>query len=348
MEGQAAAAAMSELQLQLLALVSDLRLTRERERAAREEIHAASQRWKEAEEEQQRETRELRTEVSARDEALRRLESRVKCLENENELLGRNEKDLKESMERLLQSRETFMKHYEDSACSLQWTIQLKDKQIAVISEKLNSHLALFSSVGKEVAAVKQALGDVECLVCEKENIVSDLKGKVQRISVLEKDFVALLVKDEIIERLTKDKQAMLMELHNMEIALRNFQDIISNIGHQGAKRFSPVSESQEIQDNVSKELESIPGSEGDPRNGHKMVPVIDEAEYKLEIGTVRKEVQSPVLLKHSALPSPEPGTANAETPNCLGESEDFGMGDSSPAQRSDNVNRDIETGNQS
>ncbi|KQJ96654.1 hypothetical protein BRADI_3g26377v3 [Brachypodium distachyon] len=351
MEGQAAAAAMSELQLQLLALVSDLRLTRERERAAREEIHAASQRWKEAEEEQQRETRELRTEVSARDEALRRLESRVKCLENENELLGRNEKDLKESMERLLQSRETFMKHYEDSACSLQWTIQLKDKQIAVISEKLNSHLALFSSVGKEVAAVKQALGDVECLVCEKENIVSDLKGKVQRISVLEKDFVeklsflgdkitsyqlelrnrariiyelkgqldaeklnnnfhpqleeltkALLVKDEIIERLTKDKQAMLMELHNMEIALRNFQDIISNIGHQGAKRFSPVSESQEIQDNVSKELESIPGSEGDPRNGHKMVPVIDEAEYKLEIGTVRKEVQSPVLLKASPI----------------------------------------------
>jgi hypothetical protein len=37
----------------------------------------------------------------------------VKCLENDNELLERNEKDLKENMERLLQSREAFMKHYE-------------------------------------------------------------------------------------------------------------------------------------------------------------------------------------------------------------------------------------------
>ena len=46
----------------------------------------------------------------------------------------------------------------------------MRDKQITVISEKLNSHLALFNSVGKEVAAVKQVLGDVECLVGEKEN----------------------------------------------------------------------------------------------------------------------------------------------------------------------------------
>uniref|UniRef100_A0ACD5Z997 Uncharacterized protein n=1 Tax=Avena sativa TaxID=4498 RepID=A0ACD5Z997_AVESA len=190
---EAEAAALSQLQLQLLALVSDLRLARERERAAREELQASGQRWKEAEEEHRREARELRAEVAARDDALRRLQSRVKCLENENELLERNEKDLKENMERLLQSREAFIKHYEDSACSLQWTIQMKDKQIAVISEKLNSHLALFNSVGKEVASVTQVLGDVECLVGQKENVVSELKAKVQRISVLEKDFVEKL-----------------------------------------------------------------------------------------------------------------------------------------------------------
>ncbi|KAM0872337.1 hypothetical protein ACQ4PT_038778 [Festuca glaucescens] len=263
---EAEAAALSQLQLQLLALVSDLRLTRERERAAREELHASSQRWKEAEEEHRREARELRAEVAARDDALRRLESR-------------------------------------DSACSLQWTIQMKDKQIAVISEKLNSHLALFNSVGKEVAAITQVLGDMECLVGEKENVVSELKGKVQRISVLEKDFVeklcflgdkitsyqlelrnrariiyelkeqldaeklnnkfhpqleelkkSLLVKDEIIERLTSDKQAMLKELHNMEIALGKFQDIFSSIGHEEVKSSSPVSECQDRQHYANKE----------------------------------------------------------------------------------------------
>ncbi|KAL5663802.1 hypothetical protein ACJX0J_023910, partial [Zea mays] len=162
----------------------------ERERGAREELRDAGQRWEAAAAEQRREARELRVEVASRDDSLRRLEARIKCLENENEQLEKNENNLKESMDVLLQSREAFIKHYEDSTCSMQWTIQLKDKQIAVMSEKLNSHLVLFSSVEKEVAAVKQVLGDVHCLVGEKENVVADLKDKVQRISVLEKDFV--------------------------------------------------------------------------------------------------------------------------------------------------------------
>ncbi|KAJ1295744.1 hypothetical protein BS78_01G246900 [Paspalum vaginatum] len=190
---EAEAAVLSQLQLQLLALVSELRLLRERERGAREELRDAGKRWEEAEVERRREATELRADVAARDDALRKLEARIKCLENENELLEKNESNLKETMEGLLQSREAFIKCYEDSTCSMQWTIQMKDKQIAVISEKLNSHLVLFSSVEKEVAAVKQVLGDVHCLVGEKETLVANLKDKVHRISVLEKDFVEKL-----------------------------------------------------------------------------------------------------------------------------------------------------------
>jgi hypothetical protein len=37
----------------------------------------------------------------------------IKCLENENGLLEKNENNLKETMEGLLQSREAFIKHYE-------------------------------------------------------------------------------------------------------------------------------------------------------------------------------------------------------------------------------------------
>uniref|UniRef100_A0A0E0M7L4 Uncharacterized protein n=1 Tax=Oryza punctata TaxID=4537 RepID=A0A0E0M7L4_ORYPU len=302
----AEAEAMSHLQLQLLSLVSEHRILRERERAAREELHASSQRWKEAEEGHRREARELRAEVAARDDALRRLESR-------------------------------------DSACSLQWTIQMKDKQIAVISEKLNAHLALFSSVGKEVAAVKQVLDDVKCLVGDKENVVSDLKGKVVKISVLEKDFVEKLrfleekISDyqlelrnrarmiyELRERLeaeklnnkfqpqleeisiftelTSEKQAMLMELHNMEIALHKFQDIFDCIGHE------VVSVNQ---------LMSIPW-------------------YMF------------LMKQHSALPSPEPANANAETAVRLHGSEDIDMDDLSLAQRADSVNPNLESQNQS
>lgn len=57
----------------------------------------------------------------------------VKCLENENELLERNEKDLKENIERLLQSREAFMRQYEAcvdlNICSFFW---------AIVTAKLN------------------------------------------------------------------------------------------------------------------------------------------------------------------------------------------------------------------
>ncbi|OEL22254.1 hypothetical protein BAE44_0016720 [Dichanthelium oligosanthes] len=80
----------------------------------------------------------------------------------------------------------------------------MKDKQIAVFSEKLNSHLVLFSLVEREVSVVKQILGNVHCLVSKRECFsdvyslygtvisVADLMDKVQRISVLKKDVVGM------------------------------------------------------------------------------------------------------------------------------------------------------------
>ncbi|CAL4933359.1 unnamed protein product [Urochloa decumbens] len=396
------AAVLSQLQLQLLALVSEHRLLRERERGAREELRDAGQRWEEAEEEHRREARELRAEVAARDDALRKLEARIKCLENENELLEKNENNLKETMEGLLQSREAFIKHYEDSTCSMQWTIQMKDKQIAVISEKLNSHLVLFSSVEKEVAAVKQVLGDVHCMVGEKENVVADLKDKVQRISVLEKvveklNFLeskisayqlelrnraktiyelkdrleaeklnnsfqpqleelkkALLVKDDIIERLTSEKQAMHGELHNMEIALQKFQDLFSSIGHERMKSFSTISGNQDIHDVSNEQPENIPGTQCGLANERASITSIDVAattqnvNHQSEIRPGRMKVQSPTYLKSGALPSPEPVAANTETVDCLPEPKgDTVMGNLSPMQPADFVNPDADSENQ-
>jgi hypothetical protein len=62
----------------------------------------------------------------------------------------------------------------------------MKDKQIAVISEKLNSHLALFNSVGKEVTAVTQVLSDMECLVGEKENVGMNANGYLLILMLLD------------------------------------------------------------------------------------------------------------------------------------------------------------------
>ncbi|KAK3153698.1 hypothetical protein QOZ80_2BG0179900 [Eleusine coracana subsp. coracana] len=363
---EAEVAALSQLQLQLLALVSELRLLRERERAAREELRDAGKRWDEAEEERRREARKLRAEVEARDDALQKLEARIKCLENENEVLQENVKNLKESMDVLLQSREDFVKQYE---------------------------AGLYFSVEKEVAAVKQVLGDVQCLVGEKENIVTDLKEKVQRISTLEKDFVekinfleskmsnyqlelrsrariiyelkdcleaeklnnnfhpeleeiskAVLAKDEIIDRLTSEKQTMQMELHNMETALRKFQDIFSSIGHEGMKSFSQISESQDVQDVNEERFESNTGTQCRPTNGQTTLITatnetvsIPDVERQMEIVPGYTQVRSP--FKSSALPSPEPSASIAAVLESKGDSE---MGNLSLAQPTHPVNPDL------
>jgi hypothetical protein len=90
------------------------------------------------------------------------------------------------------------------------------------------------------------------------------------------------------------------MELHNMEIALHKFQDIFDSIGHEVIKRSSPVSNSQDVTEDVNREkLESIPGSQCEPANEHTVIPVFDEAattpniEGQSEIDPGRKQVQS-------------------------------------------------------
>jgi hypothetical protein len=130
------------------------------------------------------------------------------------------------------------------------------------------------------------------------------------------------------------------MELHNMEIALHKFQDIFDSIGHEVIKRSSPVSNSQDVTEDVNREkLESIPGSQCEPANEHTVIPVFDEAattpniEGQSEIDPGRKQVQSQSSLMHSALPSPEPANANAETADCLHGSEDIDMDNSSPGR---------------
>jgi len=276
----------------------------------------------------------------------------------------------------------------------------MKDKQIAVISEKLNSHLVLFSSIEKEVSAVKQVLGDVHCLVGEKENVVTDLKDKVQRISELEKDVVeklnfleskisayqrelrsrariiyeledqleaeklnnsfqphleelkkALLVKDDIIERLTSEKQAMHVELHNMEIALQKFQDLFSSIGHERMKSFPANCVSQDVNNG---QPESILGTQCGLANEHNLVIAIEEAaiaqnvDGQLELSPGSMQVQSPNFLKSGSLPSPEPVAANTEKADCLPETkEDIVMGDLSPTKPTDSVNPELDSGNQ-
>lgn len=50
-------------------------------------------------------------------------------------------------------------------------SIQCRDRKIAVLSEKLKSHLLLFDSIEKEAISVKKVVDDVQHLVSEKEEV---------------------------------------------------------------------------------------------------------------------------------------------------------------------------------
>lgn len=161
-------------------------------------------------------------------------------------------------------------------------------------------------------------------------------------------------MKDEIIERLTSDKQAMLKELHNMEIALGKVQDIFSSIGPEEMKSSSPISECQDRQYYANKDqVESIPGSQCDPPNEHRLILVIDEAananvECKSRIDTGSYQEQSQQSLMHPSLASPEHVIETGEKTKCCHESIDIEMGNSSPEQQPNHVNPDLQTENQS
>ncbi|XP_065042058.1 uncharacterized protein LOC103986755 isoform X2 [Musa acuminata AAA Group] len=225
----------------------------------------------------------------------------VKYVETEKDLLKKKEKELKETINSLLQSREAFLSHYEDSTYQLKQSIQKRDRKLVLLTEKIHTQIQLFDSMEKEAAAIKQVVNTVEDTVNGKEQEVARLKRKVDQISTLEKDFVekilhlekklssyqlelrrrdatineleekleaakftnnfqpqieelqkTLLVKDEVIQRLTIEKQTLYLHLGNMEVMSRKIQDTLFNVNTEDHKLLSSFLGSQEMSDMIS------------------------------------------------------------------------------------------------
>lgn len=50
-------------------------------------------------------------------------------------------------------------------------SIEAKDRKIAILQEKINSHLALFDSIEKEASVIKKVMHEVQGLVDQKEDV---------------------------------------------------------------------------------------------------------------------------------------------------------------------------------
>ncbi|KAM6563029.1 hypothetical protein CsatB_023027 [Cannabis sativa] len=188
---------LSKFKLQLGTLISEFREVRERERSATEHLHHRIQKQKQNEEDFARKIQELQAELSSSNEHRQKLERKVNYLQNDNVLLENKQKELQETIHNLSQSKECFVNAYEESTCDMKRAIQIRDRKLGVLSEKVKSHLLLFDSIEKEAVSVKQVVDNVQHMMSEKEDLVADLNNKLDKVSAFEKVFVERIVELE-------------------------------------------------------------------------------------------------------------------------------------------------------
>ncbi|KAK9191988.1 hypothetical protein WN943_020604 [Citrus x changshan-huyou] len=208
---------LSKFKFQLQALIAETRHLKEKENSATEEIHLLVQKQKRNEEEYSRNLKELQSELASTNELCQKLERKVSYLQNDNALLENKQKELKETINRLLQYRENFLSAYEESTCDMKRAIETRDRKLTVLHEKINSHLTLFDSIEKEAFSIKQVVDNVEC------------------VPYLQK---TLSAKDVVIQNLISEKEALHLEVGKLGIILQRIQDAIATMNQEDNNAF--------------------------------------------------------------------------------------------------------------
>ncbi|KAM7251081.1 hypothetical protein ACFE04_022964 [Oxalis oulophora] len=162
---------LSKFKLQLRSLINEARDLQDKEFAANEQLRSLTQKLKQSEEDHGRKLQELQLELAGSNEQKQKLERQVSYLQNDYAMLENKHNELKETLQSLLQSRESFLNSYEESTCEMRRAIEARDKKLSVLSEKLHSYILLFESIENEALSVKQLVDNVHCLVSEKEEV---------------------------------------------------------------------------------------------------------------------------------------------------------------------------------
>ncbi|KAE8691975.1 Detected protein of unknown function [Hibiscus syriacus] len=216
------------------------------------------QKQNQAEEEYNRKLQELQAELASCSESQQRLERKVGYLQNDNALLENKKKELQGTIQSLLQSRDSFISAYQESTCEMKRSIEARDRKLAVLSEKLNSHLSLFDSIEKEAFSVKQVVDkleriaqviDVMCsiyiplIVFYLVFSVAGLRREIDQVFAFEKSFVA---KDTVIRNLVSEKEALHFEVRSLANILQKIQHAVAHMNEEDRRVIFSKLESEE------------------------------------------------------------------------------------------------------
>ncbi|XP_048613913.1 cingulin-like isoform X1 [Brassica napus] len=184
-------------------------ILQERERSVTDHLNLINQKQKHTEEESSRKVHELESEIASSRESQEALERKVSYLQNDYSLLENKQNELKNTIQNLLQSRESFLNAYQESFSEMRCSVEARDRNIAILHQKITSHLALFDSIEKEASAIKNVIQEVQGLVDQKEDVVAGLKGKMDHVSTYEKVFIEKIrTLEEKIEYLEAELQS--------------------------------------------------------------------------------------------------------------------------------------------
>ncbi|KAF3667408.1 putative DNA binding protein [Capsicum annuum] len=177
------------------------------------------QKQKKIEEEFNQNLAELRAELGFVNDLKHKLERKMKTrdyeliqvtsLENENNLLENKQKELEGTIQGLLESKEDFVKAYEDSTYEMKRAIADKDRKNDVLAEKLKAHLSLFGSISKEVPSINKFMDDAR-------------------------------------QALRRKEDGLRSEVGNLGIVMKKIQDAVSGMSEEDRKTFTSLVEGQE------------------------------------------------------------------------------------------------------
>ncbi|CAI9092779.1 OLC1v1028110C1 [Oldenlandia corymbosa var. corymbosa] len=180
---------LSKFKLQLKALISEVKQLQEKERSASDQVQFMIQKQTQKDEEFCRKIADLQAELGLSNEIRKKLEKKVTFLESENCMLENKQKELKETITGLLQSKDSFVQVYEDSYGGLKREIEDRDRKISILLEKIKAHTHLFNIIEKDANSIKQVMNNADRIVKERDEVVASFKRKLDEVSTWEKQF---------------------------------------------------------------------------------------------------------------------------------------------------------------
>ncbi|XP_071688649.1 uncharacterized protein [Rutidosis leptorrhynchoides] len=181
---------LSKFKLKLQTLITEVRELREKEGVSSDQLHNHVQEQKQNVEGLCSKIVELEADLASSVEHGQKLQRKVQFLEEENYLLESKHKELKETINSILQAKESFVKAYQESTCEMKRSIESRDRKIAMLSEKINTHLSSLESIRKEASLVKQVVDSAQRAVAEKEEVVTHLKKEMDKVCAFENLFI--------------------------------------------------------------------------------------------------------------------------------------------------------------